>query len=136
MLIKPEDFEDGGEVDCCTTAKGRISIRYAGNVRVNLEVAMAVSMSRGSKAFQAYCHEFTPGSRYSKDVVLKEGSLGEVVGYTNSICELNDTIDMTEVFSVKCTKCDWEGDSTECKVVGEMRVLHCTKCGSFVSPNW
>ena len=79
MIIKPEHFENGGEVDCCTRPQGRISIRRT------------VWCEPGE--VEAYCHKFTPFKRDAKDVVLKKGPLQEVVAYTNEKCGLEDTVE-------------------------------------------
>jgi hypothetical protein len=106
MIITPEDFKNDGEVDCCTRAKGLISLRFTGKIKLpdqfeqrELELGndnpdySTVAMASG--IYEAYCHEFTPGSRKSKDVVLKRGTLAEVVGCTNEKCGLNDKVALT-----------------------------------------
>ena len=89
MKITPTHFKNGGEVDCCTRAKGRLSIR--GLCCRVLDAAKEKFID--GVEYEAYCHEFTPGSRYSKDVVLKRGMLDEVVAYTNEKCGLEDTVE-------------------------------------------
>ena len=122
MIIKPDDFENSGEVDCCVRAKGRLSIR-------------AITLIEDPERFEAYCHTFTPGSRNSKDVVLKHGTLAEVVNYTNEKCGLQDTVGVN-TFKVRCPSCGWQGTSSECEVIGDMRTLHCSRCHELVLPGW
>jgi hypothetical protein len=98
MKITLAHFTNGGGVDCCIlrTEKpleeggnppmGRLSIRAA-PVKGIASVAV----------YEAYCHEFTPGKRESKDVVLKRGTLAEVVAFTNEQCGLEDTVEEAEV---------------------------------------
>lgn len=93
MIIKPEHFKNGGEVDCCVKSikpVGRISIRKAPDT--THEPGMHLS-EEYEQRYEAYRHISFPLRRVGKDEVLKRGSLAEVVAYTNELCGLEDTVE-------------------------------------------
>lgn len=79
MIIKPSDFENGGEIDCCANfrhgeRKGRLSIRRSG------------------KDYELYIkyHQF-PRSMAPEEVLVR-GSLSRVVHNQNDLLGYNDQV--------------------------------------------
>jgi len=104
MIIKPEHFENGGEIECCNR-DGRISIRFtkefipAGTKALDSEIIggrfIATVNTTFTPIYEVCILRYMPPffSRFRKVEVLKRGSLQEVVAFTNELCGLEDTVE-------------------------------------------